>query len=163
MKNLTFWEHPSYCISDRNKIQSFRLGSVKGFSFRIFLTGLGLITLISGCGPVPEETAHQKALKDSAAADSIMRLEANKIKKYESAKKKFSDSVKLALKAQQQRKADSLTDSTELRKLSLPIHTPNSIDSPKLKKHKVLDSTQKKPRKKLDSLHRKTKIRRDTV
>ncbi len=73
----------SFSISVRNK-------------FSIVLV---ILLSCSSCGPIPEETAHAKALKDSAEADSIMKIEAGKIKHYKMMKKRQEDSIKRVAEA----------------------------------------------------------------
>lgn len=121
---------------------------------------MGIIFFFNSCGPVPEEIAHQKALQDSAAADSIMRVEAEKIKQYELAKKKFNDSVKSSLKALQDKKLDSLKNSSDSIDLSPKIKENSGIR----KKVKSLDSVAlRKPKKSPDTNRKRRRLIKDSV
>jgi hypothetical protein len=152
-------------------------GAKDSLPYRTLLLGilsLFWILISMGCGPIPEETAHQKALKDSAAADSIMRIEADKIKTFEGAKKRFNDSVKASLKALKKAQADSLADSTiqlaansvlisKTKKDSAAHSIKKTKDSSRRLKPRTIDTGHKKIRKIKDSLHSKRKSTLDTL
>lgn len=149
MKNSTFWEPLYYFISGRNKYLKTNTPFTKLYSWIKLdpkITLLGLL-FIGACGPVPEETARQKAYKDTAEADSLMKIEAAKIKAYERAKKIHEDSIFTAQKLiYLKNHRDSLNDSVPLiKKIVKPLkskkdtglrNTPSTPDSSRLKKMK---------------------------
>jgi len=116
------------------------------------------------CGPIAEETAHQKALKDSAQADSIMRGEAAKIKTFEMARKKFTDSVKASKIREQKALQDSTGDSLSHKNKAGNVLTPTrKTDSLTKSKHPRKDSLHHKKSSLSDSQHKRSRIRKDSV